>query len=79
MAVKTIKNKSLGSGRACRICSGGKFKVVIDYGKNPLVNSLLDKEELGQEKTYPLVVEQCQKCFLVQIVNPISSKQIPAD
>ena len=53
--------------------------MVIDYGKNPLVNSLLDKEELGQEKTYPLVVEQCQKCFLVQIVNPISSKQIYQD
>lgn len=65
--------------RNCRICSGDQFKTVIDFGENPLVNSLLEKEELGTEKTYPLVVEQCQQCFLVQIVNPISSKQIYQD
>ena len=65
--------------RTCRICSGDRFKTVIDFGENPLVNSLLEKEELGTEKTYPLVVEQCQNCFLVQIVNPISSKQIYQD
>lgn len=78
MAVKIIKNKTVRQ-RVCRICSNNKFKTVIDYGENPLVNSLLKKEELGQEKTYPLVVEQCQKCFLVQIVNPISSKKIYQD
>lgn len=65
--------------RTCRICSGDKFKIVIDFGENPLVNSLLEKEELGKEKTYPLVVEQCQICFLVQIVNPVSSKEIYQD
>jgi len=65
--------------RTCRICSGDKFKTVIDFGENPLVNSLLEKEDLGKEKTYPLVVEQCQKCFLVQIVNPVSSKEIYQD
>lgn len=65
--------------RVCRMCSSGEFKIVIDFGENPLVNSLLEKEELGKEKTYPLVVEQCQRCFLVQIVNPVSSKQIYQD
>ncbi|MDO8496747.1 MAG: class I SAM-dependent methyltransferase [bacterium] len=67
------------NNRTCRICSGDKFKTVIDFGENPLVNSLLEKEDLGKEKTYPLVVEQCQKCFLVQIVNPVSSKEIYQD
>src|SRR3989338_3265936 len=67
------------SNRACRVCSSKRFKTVIDFGQNPLVNSLLEKKELGREKTYPLVVEQCQNCFLVQIVNPISSKQIYQD
>lgn len=65
--------------KTCRICSFNKFKTVIDFGENPLVNSLLEKEELGKEKTYSLVVKQCQKCFLVQIVNPISSKKIYQD
>src|SRR3989338_9768714 len=67
------------SNRACRVCSSKRFKTVIDFGENPLVNSLLEKEELGKEKTHPLVVEQCQRCFLVQIVNPVSSRQIYQD
>ncbi|MEK7203813.1 MAG: class I SAM-dependent methyltransferase [Patescibacteria group bacterium] len=65
--------------KICRICASRKFKTVIDFGENPLVNSLLEKKELGKEKTYPLLVEQCQKCFLVQVVNPISSKKIYQD
>lgn len=62
--------------KECRICKGTEFKEVIDFGKTPLVNSLLSKEECGTEESYPLIVEQCQKCFLVQIVNPISSSKI---
>jgi len=68
--VEIIRNK------ICRICGYEHFKIVIDFGENPLVNSLLEKKELGKEKTYPLVVEQCQRCFLVQIVNPVSSREI---
>ena len=60
----------------CRICGGIKFKEVIDMGQNPLVNSLLEKEEIGTEKTYSLVIKQCQECFLVQIVEPIDSDKI---
>lgn len=62
--------------RECRLCKGMEFKEVIDFGKTPLVNSLLSKEECGTEESYPLIVEQCQKCFLVQIVNPINSSKI---
>ena len=63
--------------RQCRICCGGEFKEVIDFGRNPLVNSLIEKEDLDKkEPTFPLVVEQCQTCFLVQIVNPIDSNKI---
>lgn len=62
--------------RECRICKGAEFKNVIDFGKTPLVNSLLTKEECGTEQTYSLVVEQCQTCFLVQIVNPVNSEKI---
>src|SRR3989344_784889 len=81
LAKRIYKNSMMkkNSNRACRVCSSKRFKTVIDFGQNPLVNSLLEKKELGKEKIYPLVVEQCQKCFLVQIVNPISSKQIYQD
>ena len=63
--------------RQCRICKSNNFKEVIDFGKNPLVNSLIEKEDLNKkEPTYPLVVEQCQNCKLVQIVEPIDSEKI---
>lgn len=65
--------------KICRLCGGNTFLPVIDFGQAPLVNSLLIKEECGTEKTYPLLVEQCQKCFLVQIVNPVDSRKIYQD
>lgn len=61
----------------CRMCGSENFKTVIDFGKNPLVNSLINKDALDKvEPVYPLIVDQCQNCFLVQIVNPIDAHQI---
>jgi len=62
--------------RQCRICKETEFKEVINFGKVPLVNSLLTKEEWGTEKVYPLIIEQCQNCFLVQVVSPVSTHEI---
>ena len=62
------------------MCGGGKFKTVIDMGKTPLVNSLIEKEDLGKvEKTFPLVVRQCQDCSLVQLTETRDSNEIYKD
>lgn len=64
----------------CRICGGTNFKPVLNMGENPLVNSLVEEKDLSKkEKVYPLLVEQCQDCFLVQIVNPLDSNKIYRD
>jgi len=61
----------------CRICGGTNFKEVINFGESPLVNSLIEPEDIDKtEPTYPLIVHQCQDCFLVQIVNPIDNHKI---
>lgn len=61
--------------RVCRMCGHKRFKKVINFGRNALVNSLV--EDITQkEKTYPLVVRQCQNCWLVQITDPIDSNKI---
>ena len=53
---------------------------VIDFGDNPLVNSLIEEKDLDKsEEVYPLVVEQCQDCKLVQIVQPVDSDEIYRD
>lgn len=61
----------------CRMCGGTSFKEVINFGEAPLVNNLIEPEDADKkEETYPLVVHQCQDCFLVQIVNPIDTHKI---
>lgn len=71
--METIQNKK------CRMCGGTNFKNVIGFGENPLVNSLLTKEDFGKEETMPLVVRQCQDCFLVQITDIVNAKEIYQD
>ncbi len=71
--MKIIHNKN------CRMCGGTRFEKVIDFGENPLVNSLLTEKEIGTEETAPLVVYQCQDCHLVQIKEIVDSHQIYQD
>jgi C-methyltransferase-like protein/putative zinc binding protein/methyltransferase family protein len=59
------------------MCDGTKFRVVIDLGPHPLVNSLVSKDRLNRkDPVYPLVVKQCQKCALVQLVDIIDAEEI---
>ena len=59
------------------MCNSREFEDVIDFGENPLVNSLLKEDDLTKEAiTHPLVVKQCQKCFLVQIKDAVDAKEI---
>jgi SAM-dependent methyltransferase len=59
------------------MCNGTKFRVVIDIGRHPLVNSLVSKDRLPlKDPTYPLVVKQCRKCGLVQLVDIIDAEEI---
>lgn len=57
------------------MCGHKRFKKVINFGRNALVNSLVE-DITKKEKTYPLVVRQCQNCGLVQITDPIDSNKI---
>ena len=59
------------------MCEGTRFEQVINIGDNPLVNSLIDEKDLDKkEPVFPLIVEQCQKCFLVQVRDIISADEI---
>ena len=59
------------------MCNSTRFRVVIDLGRHPLVNSLVSKGDLRRkDPTFPLVVKQCQKCALVQLVDIIGAEEI---
>ena len=64
----------------CRICGGDKFDTVLDMGMAPLVNSLLNKEEIhSKEHLFPLVVVRCKGCGLAQLDTVVNSQKIYQD
>ena len=66
--------------KKCRACQGTKFTKVLNMGENALVNSLIEKEDLGKkDETHPLEMVRCEKCSLVQLKNPIDSNKIYKD
>ena len=59
------------------MCNGKTFELVVDFGESPLQNSLLSAQDLGKpEFTSRLRIWQCQECFLVQILDPVSGEHI---
>ena len=69
--MKIINNK------ICRMCSSSKFTSIVNLGKHPLVNRLVEKKNLKQKDPYfQLHVKQCNKCKLAQLKEIIDSKEI---
>ncbi len=62
----------------CRAC-GTAVIPFFDLGKIPLVNSFLKKEELPQEKKYPLSVAFCPHCYLVQLTEMVPPEALFTD
>lgn len=59
----------------CRICGNENLVQFIDFGFQPLANSFLKKEQLGDfEATYPLRVVVCSNCYLVQLKDVVDSE-----
>ena len=57
----------------CRICGNSKLQSIIDFGKTPLADRLLKKNELLHEKEIFVSLELmfCPKCSLVQIKESV--------
>ncbi|MFO0569266.1 MAG: class I SAM-dependent methyltransferase [Polyangiaceae bacterium] len=56
----------------CRSCSSPRLETVLDLGRTPLANALLDAlEPAAPEETFPLVLVFCPECSLVQITETV--------
>ena len=56
----------------CRSCGSTDLKPIISFGKTPLADALLKKEQLEQpELLVPLSLVFCPNCSLVQIVETV--------
>lgn len=61
----------------CRFCNKQLIYLFVSLGSSPLANSYLNKEQLHKmEPFYPLNVYVCEKCYLVQLEEFESAKNI---
>ncbi len=76
--LKKMNYKLIGEYKyfsACRFCGSEKVKSVINLGVTPLAGGFINQKDLNgdTEKFYPLDLNFCQKCFLLQVnisINP---------
>jgi len=60
---------------ACRICGKTHVKPILSFGKMPLADMVLEKEQLGEpESLFPLDLVFCPHCILVQITETVPSE-----
>lgn len=63
--------------RVCRSCSASLQHTFVDLGMSPLCESYIHPRQLSQsEAFYPLHVEICDRCFLVQLPELVSPEEI---
>ncbi len=55
----------------CRFCGSSRLARVLDFGNMPLAGGFLKREEIPDERIYPLKLHFCEDCTLVQVNNAI--------
>lgn len=53
--------------KMCRGCKSTRVKQFFDLGDQPFANALLSREQMAEEKKYPLSLSFCEDCSLVQL------------
>ena len=65
---------------SCRFCDARLTRTVVDLGMSPLCESYISEEQRNQmEPFYPLRVFVCDECFLVQLQEYVSDREIFQD
>jgi SAM-dependent methyltransferase len=61
----------------CRFCSTPLRRVILDLGMSPLCESFLPADQLdAMEPFYPLRLQLCESCWLVQLPAYVAPEQI---
>lgn len=70
-----IKDNTIGKFRkcdTCRFCHGTALTEVLDLGNVPLAGAFLKEKDFPHEKRYPLTLNFCRDCSLVQVGEVVS-------
>ena len=61
----------------CRACGCRRWHLVLDLGSQPLANTLLCPEDLGQpEPSFPLRLALCGSCWLLQLTDAVPPTEL---
>jgi hypothetical protein len=60
----------VGEITACQICSSDDLTVILDMGEQPLA------ENFSSGKRYPLALQQCGDCTLVQLTYAVDQREV---
>lgn len=60
-------NSSYKILKNCRFCGNSDLKNVLNLGKMPLAGGFLKKNDIDLELFFPLELQYCNKCHLVQV------------
>jgi methylation protein EvaC len=55
----------------CALCSSSKLIEILDFGDVALAGGFLKKEDVSNEKKYPLTLVFCEECYGVQVRDHI--------
>ena len=72
-----IQQRPDATEAGCRFCGTPLKHTFVDLGMSPLCESYVTREQLDQvERFYPLHVQVCDQCFLVQLEQYVSAEDI---
>jgi predicted TPR repeat methyltransferase len=60
----------------CRFCEGTDLSTVLDFGNVPLAGAFLTEAQIPEEKRYPLQLQFCRRCTLVQVGDVIPKETL---
>ena len=58
----------------CRFCQSQDMVKILDFGNVPLAGGFLKECDFAQEKFFPLDLNFCNECSLVQVSNVVSAE-----
>lgn len=61
---------------SCRFCESKQLERVLDFGLVPLAGGFLKPDQFAEEKFYPLQLDFCRECSLVQVSNVVDAKDL---
>ena len=63
----------------CRSCGEDKLNLILDLGEQPWCNDFLTEERVGKEEIYPLRLNYCEECELLQLDHTIPKEVMFGD